>query len=302
MYTKLIKVHSTLEGEGFEVKRPFPVEGLSHIDPFLLIDQIGPKTMLANNRIGTDWHPHRGFETVTYNIRGDSDHLDTAGNEGHMEPGDVQWMSAGSGIIHKEGPKKVNTENENVMKEVFSIQLWVNLPKTNKMDTPKYQDMRADEIPSTTFGDVKIKVIAGNVFDVESHTNTHTPIVYAHIAKDASSTSSSSESFGSDVDPKHNVIIFPLVGSISGTVSEQKTGENKEFAVSAGEAFTARGIDHIQFNDPKISKEGTDVLLLTGEPIGEPVARYGPFVMNTFDEVQQAFADFRSGKMGDIPR
>lgn len=300
MQLRTIKVISTLEGEGFEVKRPFPVEGLSYVDPFLLIDQIGPKQMLANNRIGTDWHPHRGFETVTYNIRGDSDHLDTAGNEGHMEPGDVQWMTAGSGIIHKEGPKKVNTENEHEMKDVFSIQLWVNLPKSNKMDAPKYQDMRAEEIPSKDFGDVKIKVVAGNAFGIDSHTNTFTPIVYAHIAKDASSTNTSTEKIPTDIDPAHNVIIFPLVGKIAGVASDAN-GETKIFEVEEGKALVGSGISHIEFDDPAISENGTDVLLLTGQPIGEPVVRYGPFVMNDVSEIQQAFEDFRSGKMGDIP-
>lgn len=301
MQTRLVKVVSTLEGEGFEVKRPFPVEGLSHVDPFLLIDQIGPKQMPANQRIGTDWHPHRGFETVTYNIRGDSDHLDTAGNEGHMEPGDVQWMTAGSGIIHKEGPKKVNTEKESEIKDVFSIQLWVNLPKAHKMDAPKYQDMRAEEIPSKDFGDVRIKVVAGNAFGIESHTNTFTPIVYAHIAKADSATENTTQKISTDVDPTHNVIIFPLVGTISGVASSSETGENKTFEVEEGKAFVGSGIDKLEFNEPESSENGTDVLLLTGQPIGEPVVRYGPFVMNDVHEIQQAFEDFRIGKMGDIP-
>ena len=301
MHTRIIKVHTTLEGEGFEVQRPFPVEGLSQIDPFLLIDQIGPKTMLANNRIGTDWHPHRGFETVSYNIRGTSDHLDTLGNEGHMEPGDVQWMTAGSGVIHKEGPKKVNFNEENQDKEVFSIQLWVNLPKANKMDPPKYQDMRTDEIPSVNIGDVVIKIIAGNAFGIESHTNTFTPIVYAHISKDKSSKKYNKESFFSVIDPDHNVIILPLVGTISGKLYDSAIGEIKNFTIAKGHTVVASGIDKIEFEEPDITEDGTDVLLLTGKPIGEPVVRYGPFVMNSAEEVQQAFEDFRAGKMGEIP-
>jgi redox-sensitive bicupin YhaK (pirin superfamily) len=300
LQTRLINVVSTLEGEGFEVKRPFPVQGLSHVDPFLLIDQIGPKQMPANQRIGTDWHPHRGFETVSYNIRGDSDHLDTEGNEGHMEPGDVQWMTAGSGIIHKEGPKKVNTTKESEIKDVFGIQLWVNLPAAHKMDPPKYQDMRADEIPSKDFDGVKIKVIAGNAFGISSHTNTFTPIVYAHISKQ-SDTKDTDNKFETEIDPSHNVIIFPLVGKISGKAFNKKTGEEKEFEVVEGKALVGSEIDFIEFNEPLSSSDGTDVLLLTGQPINEPVVRYGPFVMNDVREIQQAFEDFRSGKMGEIP-
>lgn len=300
MQTRLINVVSTLEGEGFEVKRPFPVQGLSHVDPFLLIDQIGPKQMPANQRIGTDWHPHRGFETVSYNIRGDSDHLDTAGNEGHMESGDVQWMTAGSGIIHKEGPKKVNTTKESEIKDVFGIQLWVNLPAAHKMDPPKYQDMRADEIPSKDFDDVKIKVIAGNAFGISSHTNTFTPIVYAHIAKQPNAKDTDNK-FVTEIDPSHNVIIFPLVGKISGKTFNKKTGEEKDFEVGEGKALVGSEIDFIEFNEPQASSDGTDILLLTGQPINEPVVRYGPFVMNNVEEIQQAFDDFRAGKMGEIP-
>ena len=160
--------------------------------------------------------------------------------------------------------------------------------------------MRSSEIPSKDFGDVKIKVIAGNAFDIASHTNTFTPIVYAHIAKQADANNSEAK-FETGIDPTHNVVIFPLVGKISGIVFNKKNGEEKAFEVEEGKAFVASEIDFIEFNEPQASSDGTDILLLTGQPINEPVVRYGPFVMNNVEEIQQAFDDFRAGKMGEIP-
>lgn len=300
MELKVSPVHKAIEGDGFEVKRPFPTPGLSYIDPFLLIDQLGPKMVIPGTETGTPWHPHRGFETVTYIISGSGNHRDTMGNHGVLAPGDVQWMTAGSGVLHKEGPDP-DVPLGTVEEESFGVQLWVNLPAAKKMMDPQYQDVRSETMPKTQMANFEIKLVAGDAFGLKATTQTQTPITYVHIHHDSESPNTSGTAI-SDLDPMHNVIINPLIGSISGRVREANRETMESFTVSHGTIISFSGADYIEFDPASPAEERVDVLMLTGEPIGEPVARYGPFVMNSEEELVQAFADFRAGKMGVEPR
>lgn len=299
MELKVLPVHRALEGDGFEVQRPFPTPGLSYIDPFLLIDQIGPKMVLPGSETGTPWHPHRGFETVTYVISGSGNHRDTMGNHGVLAAGDVQWMTAGSGVLHKEGPDP-DVALGMTEEESFSVQLWVNLPAAKKMMDPQYQDVRSDSMPKKNMGNFEIKLVAGNAFGLNATTQTQTPITYAHLHHD-SQTPTTQTSVLTDLDPLHNVIINPLVGSISGMVREDNTELMQPFMVQQGTILTFSGANYMEIDSVSPQEQRVEVLLLTGKPIGEPVARHGPFVMNREEELVQAFADFREGKMGVAP-
>lgn len=298
MELRTLPVHTAIEGDGFEVNRPFPVPGLSHIDPFLLIDQIGPKMITPGKETGTPWHPHRGFETVTYIISGSGNHRDTMGNHGVLAPGDVQWMTAGSGVLHKEGPDPDAQTGENE-EEMFGVQLWVNLPASKKMMDPQYQDVRGSEMPTTEIAGFRIKLIAGKAFGLSAQTQTQTPITYAHLSHQVGMPISNTKA-STTLDPLHNVIVNPLVGSATGRVTQADGDEVQEFSISKGTALTFSGAKAIEFDESDLN-ERVEILLLTGEPIGEPVARYGPFVMNTEEELVQAFEDFRAGKMGVAP-
>jgi redox-sensitive bicupin YhaK (pirin superfamily) len=259
------------------VRRPFPVRGLSYVDPFLLIDEMGPVTYAPGQAIGAPDHPHRGFETVTYIIDGEMEHEDSHGHRGAIRSGDVQWMTAGAGVIHSEMP------SQRMLREggrMHGFQIWVNLPRALKMSQPRYQEYDASQLPLVDEPGRWIRVIAGEVDGRKSPIETTVPTTMLH-AK-----------LGGDAKFEIAAGSNAIVHAIAGTAEvEGKTLRAHEAALFE----PARAKLHIH------SSGGTfEALVLAGIPLREPVARYGPFVMNTVDELEQAFEDFRSGRFGAI--
>ena len=273
--SRLIRAQLAVEGDGFTVRRPFPTATLSHLDPFLLFDHMGPIEFEPGKGVGTPWHPHRGFETVTYLLEGDAEHRDSMGNHGFMTAGDTQWMTAGSGVLHKEGPSAAAQAAGGRM---HGLQLWVNLPAAEKMTAPAYQDLRSAANARRDQPGAVVRVIAGTLFGLQGPGSTHTPISYAHVTLDRDAAVSSALPDG------HVVVVYPMTGAVR--VGETQVDEGI-LAVIDGNDLALTGVD------PR-----SEVIVLTGEPIGEPVARYGPFVMNTEYELRQAFTDFERGAFG----
>jgi redox-sensitive bicupin YhaK (pirin superfamily) len=272
---RLVKAQRAVEGDGFVVRRPFPTSSLSYLDPFLLFDHMGPVEFAPGEGTGTSWHPHRGFETVTYLLEGDLEHRDSLGNHGYLHAGDTQWMTAGSGVLHKEGP---SVESQRTGGRTHGLQLWVNLPADLKMTAPAYQDLRADENAVHEQDGAIIRVIAGQLFGLEGPGRTRTPISYAHVTVDRDAVVSTA------LPADHSVLVYPLTGGVR--IGETDVDEGV-LAVVDGEQLTISG-----------AAPRSEVIVLTGKPLGEPVARYGPFVMNTDAEVRQAFVDFDHGRFG----
>jgi redox-sensitive bicupin YhaK (pirin superfamily) len=273
--TRLVKAQRAIEGDGFVVRRPFPTSSLSYIDPFLLFDHMGPVEFAPGEGTGTPWHPHRGFETVTYLLEGDLEHRDSMGNHGYLHTGDTQWMTAGAGVLHKEGPSVASQRSGG---RTHGLQLWVNLPAELKMTAPAYQDLRADENAIETRPGATVRVIAGELFGLTGPGRTRTPISYAHVTL-------SSDAVASTALPQdHVVLAYALTGGF--LIGDTQVDEGV-LAVIDGAELTITGV-----------APQSEIIVLTGEPIGEPVARYGPFVMNTEDEVRQAFVDFDHGRFG----
>ncbi|HYM14844.1 MAG TPA: pirin family protein [Dehalococcoidia bacterium] len=287
---QVVTAHSQLEGEGFVVRRPFPGYELPLADPFLLLDHLGAVEYAPGEAKGTPWHPHRGFETVTYIIDGGFEHRDTTGGGGLITDGATQWMTAGAGIQHIEKPP----ERLVVTGGLFhGTQLWVNLPAAQKWVPPRYQDIEARDVAllSNDDGSSLIRVIAGELAGHRGPGVTYTPITYAH----ATVTPGSRLALPWPRD--FNALVYVLAGQ--GYVgAEQRPLEEGQLAVfGAGDAITLRAADR----QPVAASKGWEVLLLGGLPIREPVSRYGPFVMNTRDEIFQALTDYHAGKMGTIP-
>ncbi len=272
---RLIRAQRAVEGDGFVVRRPFPTASLSYIDPFLLFDHMGPVDFAPGQGTGTPWHPHRGFETVTYLLEGDAEHRDSLGNHGFLHAGDTQWMTAGSGVLHKEGP---SAEAQRGGGRTHGLQLWVNLPASLKMTAPAYQDLRAAENGRDERDGATVRVIAGELFGLTGPGSTHTPISYAHITLDAAASVSTGLPDG------HVVLAYPMTGAF--LIGDRQVDEGI-LAVVEGDHLTLTGVA------PR-----SEIIVLTGRPIGEPVARYGPFVMNTEDELRQAYLDFDHGRFG----
>jgi redox-sensitive bicupin YhaK (pirin superfamily) len=264
-----------LEGEGFEVRRPFPTGALNLVDPFLLLDEMGPVEHAPGEAIGTGDHPHRGFETVTYILAGEMEHRDSAGNHGSIRPGDVQWMTAGSGVIHSERPSDAFLARGGRM---HGFQLWVNLPRADKMTAPRYQDLRAQDIPTVERDGVRATVVAGDAFGVHGPAQTRVPIVYVHARLDAGATATI------PVPESANAFVYAFSGA--GEVGRDRRAVRDGQAAILGEG----GAIELRAGD-----EPFEVLVLAGEPLREPVARYGPFVMNTKQEIIDAFDDYQSG-------
>lgn len=273
--TRLVDAQRAVEGDGFVVRRPFPTTALSYIDPFLLFDHMGPAEFAPGEGAGTPWHPHRGFETVTYLLEGDLEHRDSMGNHGYLRDGDTQWMTAGSGVLHKEGPSGAAQKAGG---RTHGLQLWVNLPAALKMTAPAYQDLRADENAVDERPGVTVRVIAGELFGLTGPGRTRTPISYAHVTLDGEAAVSTPLPDG------HVVLAYSLTGGFR--IGDTAVDEGV-LAVIDGDQLTITGV-----------AERSEIVVLTGKPIGEPVARYGPFVMNTDDEVRQAFIDFDHGRFG----
>ncbi|HVU51019.1 MAG TPA: pirin family protein [Polyangia bacterium] len=283
---RVVTAHSQTEGGGFVVRRPLPSPGLTHADPFLLIDEMGPVTYGPGEAVGAPDHPHRGFETVTYVLEGEMEHEDSAGHRGALRPGDVQWMTAGAGIIHSEEPSKAMRERGG---RVHGFQIWVNLPARLKMTRPRYQELPAARIPGAASADgrARVKVIAGEALGVSAAIETHTPIVYQDWSLDE----------GADVTlplaAEQRALVYAFEGAVTvGDGDSAQTIRGGQLAILGdGDGLRLRG-----------APGGGRLLLLAGVPLREPVARYGPFVMNTPDELETAFHDYQSGRMGEITR
>jgi redox-sensitive bicupin YhaK (pirin superfamily) len=276
----------TFEGEGFLVRRPFPRRGFSFFDPFLLLDEMGPMELAPGEAKGAPDHPHRGFETVTYMLSGRMEHKDSQGNAGSLGPGDVQWMTAGAGVLHSEMPER---EFARAGGRMHGFQLWVNLPSRDKMMRPRYQEIPAEGIPVGVSEDglVSVRVVAGEALGARAVVETRTPIFYLHY------TFKPGGSVTQPVPEGFNVFAYVIDGGgrFGSEAREARDGQMVLFDSDGEEA---------RVSNPSDSREDLEVLLLGGQPLGEPVARYGPFVMNTEAEIYQAFDDFRSGRMGSI--
>jgi redox-sensitive bicupin YhaK (pirin superfamily) len=282
-----ITAHRQTEGAGFVVRRPLPRPGLELVDPFLLIDEMGPVDYAPGEAVGAPDHPHRGFETVTYVLEGEFEHEDSAGHRGELGPGDVQWMTAGGGIIHSEEPsRRVRRDGG----RVHGFQIWVNLPSRLKMTQPRYQELKADRIPQATTedGKARVRVIAGEALGAAAVIDTHTPIVYQDWTLDP----------GADVTVRVESGETALVYVFEGTARVGDSGQ----AVEDGQLAILGDGNAVRLRGPESPGEHGRLLLLGGAPLREPVARYGPFVMNTRAELVQAFADYESGRMGEITR
>jgi quercetin 2,3-dioxygenase len=266
----------TLEGGGFPVRRPFPTKELTQVDPFLLLDHLGPVTWGPGEGIGAPDHPHRGFETVTYLLSGGFQHKDSAGHAGKLTPGDVQWMTAGSGVVHSELPSDEFMRDGGVM---HGFQIWVNLPARDKMMKPHYQEIPATGIPTAASADgkVQVRVIAGESLGKSAVIETRTPIYFLHYTLQPGGATEQ------DIPADHNALVYVISGEVRlGT--ERKPVREGQMAMLGNRSAGAPA----------------DLLLLAGVPLNEPVARYGPFVMNARAEIEQAFRDYQSGRMGQI--
>jgi redox-sensitive bicupin YhaK (pirin superfamily) len=278
---RVVNSHRQREGAGFIVRRPLPTAGLDHLDPFLLIDEGGPVSYGPGEAVGAPDHPHRGFETVTYILDGAVAHEDSAGHRGVLRAGDVQWMTAGAGIVHSETPTPELLERGG---RVHIFQVWVNLPARLKMTRPRYQEVPSAAIPTarTEDGLAAVKIIAGEALGSRAVIETHTPIVYQDwtLAPGADVTV--------PLDPAQRGLVYVFQGAA--TIGERPLEDGQLAILGEGDAVRLRA-----------STAGR-LLLLAGVPHGEPVARYGPFVMNSEDELRQAFRDYQSGRMGEITR
>jgi quercetin 2,3-dioxygenase len=278
------------EGAGFEVWRPFPGRVDSHIaDPFFLLDQLGPVDYAPNEAVGAPWHPHRGFETVTYVIDGVVEHHDSNGGGGVIGEGDTQWMTAGAGILHDEVPTQAFVRNGG---RTHGIQLWVNLPAALKFTPPRYQAITGGELTLLTSvdGGALVRLIAGDLDGHAGPGSTHTPITYAH----------ASLSPGAQVtvpwNPAFGAMAYVLGGHGYAGDERRPLDEHQLAVFGPGDTVTIAAADTQTEEFPNL-----EVLLLGGLPIREPIAHYGPFLMNTREQVFEAIEDFNAGRMGRVP-
>lgn len=280
---------SGLEGEGFPVRRAFAGVSFADLDPFIHMDQMGEVEYAPGEPKGTPWHPHRGFETVTYMIDGTFVHQDSNGGGGVITNGDTQWMTAGAGILHIETPPESLVMSGGLF---HGLQLWVNLPRAKKMSPPRYQDIRgnAAALLTTPDGGALIRLIAGELAGHRGPGVTHTSITILHVTLEP----------GAQLDlpwqPDFNALVYVLSGK--GTVGVKKhpihTGQ---LAVHGdGDAIRVTADPRQESRHPAL-----DLYIMGGQPIREPVAHYGPFVMNTREELIQAFEDYQAGRLGVIP-
>jgi len=276
----------TLEGAGFLVRRPFPKAQFSEFDPFLLLDEMGPMELGPGQAKGAPDHPHRGFETVTYMLSGEMEHKDSHGHAGKLARGDVQWMTAGAGVIHSEMPSE---QFQRTGGRLHGFQLWVNLPRKNKMMRPRYQEIPAANIPTATSEDglVSVRVIAGEALGARAVIETVTPIMYLHF------TVAPGGEVSQPVPRGYNAFAYVVSGAgLFG--AEEEVARPQQMVM-----FTADG-DEVFVSNAADATEPLEFLLIGGVPLNEPVARYGPFVMNTREEIYQAVEDYQSGRMGSI--
>ncbi|MEU6481670.1 pirin family protein [Streptomyces sp. NPDC047017] len=277
------------EGEGFPVRRAFAGIDHRHLDPFIMMDQMGEVEYQPGEPKGTPWHPHRGFETVTYLIDGIFDHQDSNGGGGTITDGDTQWMTAGSGLLHIEAPPEHLVMSGGLF---HGLQLWVNLPAADKMMAPRYQDIRGRSVQllASPDGGALVRVIAGELDGHQGPGITHTPItmIHATLAPGAELTLPWREDF--------NGLAYVLAGSGSAGTERRPVRLGQAAVFGTGSSLTVRADGKQDAHTPDL-----EVVLLGGRPIREPMVHYGPFVMNTRDELMQAFEDFQKGRLGTVP-
>ena len=284
---RVVMAHRQTEGAGFTIRRPFPGElSMTEADPFLLLDHLGPQLNGPGEARGAPWHPHRGFETVSYILDGEIAHHDTNGGGGVIGEGDTQWMTAGGGILHDELPTERMYRGGG---PAHAVQLWVNLPPALKMTPPRYQSITADALRLLTSDDggALIRVIAGDIGGFSGPGVTHTPITYAHL------TLAPGAQLDVPWDPVFSAFAYVLTGR--GTAGLEKR------PIESGQLVVFGPGDHLVVAAAERQAEPLDVLLLGGLPIGAPISHYGPFVMNTRAEIMQAVEDYQAGRLGIIP-
>ena len=277
------------EGEGFPVRRAFAGVAKADLDPFIHMDQMGEVDYAPGEPRGTSWHPHRGFETVTYMIDGTFEHQDSNGGGGTITNGDTQWMTAGGGILHIERPPETLVASGGLF---HGLQLWVNLPAKDKMIQSRYQDIRGSSVAllGSPDGGALVRLIAGDLGGHQGPGSTYTPISIVHATVAA----------GAEVDlpwrPDYNALVYVLAGA--GTVgTDRRPVRTGQLAVlGAGDTIRVAGDRTQDSHTPAL-----DVYVMGGRPIREPVAQYGSFVMNTKAELLQAFEDFQAGRLGSVP-
>lgn len=270
-------------GDGFPVRNLFPSNGIdAQVNPFLMLDYAGPKYFAPTKKHqGVDEHPHRGFETVTIAYQGAVEHRDSGGHSGVIYPGDVQWMTAASGVVHEEKHEKAFAEQGGIFE---MVQLWVNLPAKDKMSAPRYQSITKEQIPSVKLGaESYARVIAGELNGVTGPAKTFTPLSVIDVR------AKGGEQFELALPTGQNAAVVLLKGNVKLNGETPLEGEAQIAVLDAdGETVSIE------------AAEDSTLLVLTGEPIKEPVASYGPFVMNTREELAQAVEDYRGGRMGHL--
>ncbi len=280
---------SGFEGEGFPVHRAFAGVDAALLDPFVHMDQMGEVTYAPGEPKGTPWHPHRGFETVTYMIDGTFQHQDSIGGGGVISNGDTQWMTAGSGILHIEAPPEALVVSGGLF---HGLQLWVNLPAAEKWVAPRYQDIRHDQVTLLASDDAGalVRVIAGDLAGTTGPGVTHTPMAMTHV------TVSPGAQLRLPWPRAFNALVYALAGQ--GTVGADRCplASGQLAVLGAGDVVTVTADASQDSRSPAL-----EVVVLGGRPIGEPVAWYGPFVMNTRAELAQAMEDYQAGRLGQVP-
>ncbi len=285
---EVLTAQRQLEGAGFPVRRPFPSQRAEQLDPFLLLDEMGPSVHGPGEAQGAPDHPHRGFETVTYMLAGEMVHEDSAGHRGRIGPGDVQWMTAGAGVVHSELP---GDEVRRLGGRQHGFQLWVNLPRKDKRLAPRYQEIPAARIPEATTADgkVRVRVIAGESLGERAVIDTRTPIAFLHVK----------------LRPGGK-LLQPLPRSYSAFAyvfgGQVRCAPGRTAALDGHCVVFRQDGDAVELSVADDAPSGGELLLIAGEPLNEPLARYGPFVMNSREEIVQAFEDYRAGRLGRIQR
>ena len=265
-----VPTHRVQEGGGFWVRRPAAMGSL--MSPFLLLDEMGPSMNKPGEAVGAPWHPHRGFETVTYLLEGAMQHEDSEGNKGDLFPGDVQWMTAGRGIIHSEEP---HPDFQKTGGTLHGFQIWVNLPSEHKMMNPRYQDIPSSQIPIVEAEGIWARVIAGECLGINAIIDTVIPITYIHLKIEEGYTHQ--QSLASDL----NAMIYVFGGEVS--IEGKVIRDGQLGILNNGEDVNI------------LATKNAQMLILAGPELNEPIARYGPFVMNTREEIMQAVSDYRNG-------
>jgi len=287
--TRLVTGPTGYEGEGFPVVRAFSGVPMSELDPFVHMDQMGAVDYAPGEPKGTPWHPHRGFETVTYMLDGAMEHQDTHGGGGLISDGDTQWMTAGSGLLHIETPPEALVVSGGLF---HGIQLWVNLPRAQKWAPPAYQGIKGGDVAllSSTDGGALVRVIAGSVGGHQGPGSTRTPITLVH------ATVQPGARLSLPWRPDFNALAYVLAGEGTVGADARPIRAGQLAVLGAGDVVSVQAADSQSRRTPTL-----EVLFLGGQPIREPVEHYGPFVMNTRAELVQAMEDFQAGRLGVIP-